>query len=145
MNRRIPRRIAALACLAAAIALTLGACASGTSQGTSQATAARSTPSRAGCFDPALARGFATVDDTTLLVDSGSKHYRVQLDATCHGVDWAAALRFKGDPITGRVCGRFGDSVSWNNHDCQIERVDWITREEHAALLHPPEQIKPAQ
>ena len=51
------------------------------------------------------------------------------------GTDWAPQLSFVGDPITGRVCGRFGERVVYKSQSCMIERVDWITPDEHAKLL----------
>jgi hypothetical protein len=138
MNRNDPHRPAACIPAIGALALALVACAG--NQGTSsnrQAASPRAVTGHAGCFDPRMARGFAPVGDDVLLVDMGSNHYRVELDATCFGADFAPAMQFKGDPISGRVCGHFGDSVSWNHHECQIQRVDWITPEEHEALLHP--------
>jgi hypothetical protein len=137
MNRNDPpRRLAT--CVLAVLTLALGACAGGRATGSHpQEASARAASGHAGCFDPRMARGFAPVGDDVLLVDMGANHYRVQLDATCFGADFAPAMHFKGDPISGRVCGRFGESVSWTHHECQIQRVDWITPEEHEALLHP--------
>ena len=86
------------------------------------------------------ARGFAPVGDDVLIVDTGNNHYRVQLDATCFGADFAPAMQFRGDSITGRICGHFGDKVVWTNHECGIQDVDWISKEEHDALLNPPKK-----
>jgi hypothetical protein len=136
MNRIDPPRLAA--CVLAVLTLALGACTGSRATGSNaQAASPRAATGHAGCFDPRMARGFAPVGDDVLLVDMGANHYRVQLDATCFGADFAPAMHFKGDPISGRVCGRFGESVSWTHHECQIQRVDWITPEEHEALLHP--------
>lgn len=135
MNRNVALRCLA-ACALAVVTFALGACAAGAG-GNRQAASPRIATGHAGCFDPQMARGFAPVGDDVLLVDMGANHYRVQLDATCFGADFAPAMHFKGDPISGRVCGRFGDSVSWTHHECRIQRVDWITPEEHEALLHP--------
>jgi hypothetical protein len=96
------------ACTLAVVTLALGACTgSRATSSNDQANAPRHATGHASCFDPRMARGFAP------------------------------AMHFKGDPISGRVCGRFGESVSWTHHECQIQRVDWITPEEHEALLHP--------
>ncbi|MGH8030095.1 MAG: DUF6491 family protein [Arenimonas sp.] len=136
MNPNHPRPLMA-ASTVMVLALALGACASNSRPDTASASTARPASGHSGCFDPRSVRGFAPVGDDVLIVDTGSNHYRVQLDATCFGADSAPAMQFKGDPFSGRVCGRFGESVSWTHHECQIQRVDWITPEEHAALLNP--------
>jgi hypothetical protein len=139
MNRIDPLRAAA-ACATAGLVLALAACASGNTS--NQAYQASGQPvagakGHAGCFDPRNARGFAPVGDDVLLVDTGTNHYRVQLDATCFGTDFAPGMQFKGDAITGRICGNFGEKVMWSHHECGIQDVEWITPEEHAALLNP--------
>src|SRR5687768_7759768 len=140
MNRINPR--AKTACAAAVLALVLGACASSTRTADSGPAASPRTATRghAGCFDPRSARGFTAVSDDTLVVDTGSNHYRVRLDATCFGADFAPAMQFRGDSITGRICGNFGDKVVWTHHECGIQDVEWITPEEHDALLNPPKK-----
>lgn len=140
MNRNDPTRIAA-ACAAALLALALGACASNSNTADSgQASSPRTTKGHPGCFDPRSARGFTPVGDDVLIVDTGTNHYRVQLDATCFGADFAPAMQFRGDSITGRICGNFGEKVVWTHHECGIQDVEWITPEEHAALLNPPKK-----
>ena len=137
MNDLSPRRLA-IACAGITLALGLGACASSSnSNAGASGTAARSS-GHAGCFDPRSARGFSPVGDDVLLVDTGTNHYRVQLDATCFGADFAPAMQVKGDSLTGRICGHFGEKVVWTHHECGIQDVEWITPEEHAALLNPP-------
>jgi hypothetical protein len=140
MNRNDPHRATA-ACAAATLALALAACASGTTNNQAyQATSAPPTQGHSGCFDPSNARGFTPVGDDVLLVDTGTNHYRVQLDATCFGTDFAPAMQFRGDSITGRICGRFGEAVVWSQHECRIQRVDWITPEEYDGLKNPPKK-----
>jgi hypothetical protein len=131
--------IRAAACTAALLALALAACASGSNTAASDQPAGHRVATRghAGCFDPHAARGFTPIGDDVLLVDTGTNHYRVQLDATCFGADFAPAMQFKGDSITGRICGNFGEKVFWTHHECGIQDVEWITPEEHAALLNP--------
>ena len=145
MNRPNPCSVTARLALAAIAALALGAC---TSQPRTTR-AAQGVHGSPACFDPAFARGYQTIDDDILLIDAGSRHYRVELDATCHHLDWAAALAFRGDPITGRVCGRFGDAVFARDQECRIHRVDSITPELYRELLGedapPAEAAPPAQ
>jgi hypothetical protein len=139
MNRPTPCSVTARLAMAVIAALALGAC---TSQPRTTRAAASAYGSPA-CFDPAFARGFQTIDDDVLLIDAGSRHYRVELDGTCHRLDWSAALAFRGDPVTGRVCGRFGDAVLVRGEECRIHRVDAITPESYRELLgegEPPAQ-----
>src|SRR5687768_13419253 len=146
MNRPNPCSVTARLALAAIAALALGACTSQPGSNTRAAPAAYGTPA---CFDPAFARGFQTIGHDILLIDAGSRHYRVELDGTCHRLDWSAALAFKGDPITGRVCGRFGDAVFARDQECRIHRVDSITKDLYLELLGedapPVEGAPPAQ
>ena len=140
MNRVDPQPFPLRPVLAAIVAMgLLGACSSTSSGARSDtASAPRAAPppsGHTGCFDPALARGYQALDDDVLLVDAGRNFFRVQLEATCFGTDWAPELHFVGDPITGRICGRFGERIIYKSQSCMIERVDWITPDEHARLL----------
>ena len=140
MNRSDPRHPLTWATLAMAVAfLASGACSStpsGTRSDTARTSRAAPPPSgHTGCFDPQLARGYQVIDDDVLLVDAGRNFYRLQLEATCFGTDWAPQLAFVGDPITGRVCGRYGERIVYQSQSCMIERVDWIPPDEHARLL----------
>ena len=139
MNRIDPLRATA-ACAVAGLVLALAACASGSTGGDRQASSPRTSTGHASCFDPRSARGFAPVGDDVLIVDTGTNHYRLQLDATCFGADFAPAMQFRGDSITGRICGHLGDKVVWTHHECGIQDVDWISKEEHDALLNPPKK-----
>ena len=142
MNRPTPCSLPARLALAAIAALALGACSS-QPRNTHATAAVYGSPD---CFDPAFARGYQTIDDDILLIDAGSRHYRVELDGTCHNLDWSAALAFRGDPVTGRVCGRFGDAVFARDQECRIHRVDSITPEQYHELLGedaPPVQGAP--
>ena len=139
MNRLAPHHATAIC---AAALLLLGACATGNSGSAdgSQAASPRTARGHSSCFDPRNARGFTPVGDDVLVVDTGANHYRVQLDGTCFGTDFAPAMQFRGDSITGRICGHFGEKVVWTHHECGITDVEWITPEEHAALLNPPKK-----
>jgi hypothetical protein len=126
------------------LALGLGGC---TTPSTGDA-ATKRTPGYVGCFDPARVRSFATADDGALLIDAGTSHYRLELDPTCHPTDFDVALRFRGNPISGRVCGSMQDAVIGRHGACSIHRVEWITPEQHKALLEPeprPEDATPAK
>jgi hypothetical protein len=96
------------------------------------------------CFDPAFARGYREIEDDVLLVDAGARHYLVEVEPTCWNIDSAVALGFKGDPVTGRVCGRFGDSVSMSNQSCRVMRVESLTREQVEMLTAEPAEATDA-
>jgi hypothetical protein len=128
--------------IAALAALGLGACTSTSTAG--QSAGHRTGYGHVGCFDPGRARSFATVDDDVLLVDVGHDHFRVVLDPTCHSTDFDVALRFRGDPVTGRVCGHANEAVIGRHGPCLIQRVDWITPEEYDALKDPEKSEAPA-
>jgi hypothetical protein len=100
-------------------------------------------PASAACLDPSRARSFAVLDDDTLIVDAGVDHYRLRLEPTCVGIDFEVALRFRGDPVTGRVCGNARDAILTDRGDCRIDRVEWIPREEYDALEHPKRAAPP--
>jgi hypothetical protein len=104
---------------------------------------ARTRPSAAAtCLEPSRARSFSVLDDDVLLVDAGVDHYRLQLEPTCIGIDFEVALRFRGDPVTGRVCGYARDAVLTDRGDCHIYEVEWITREQYQALSAPKSEAK---
>lgn len=105
--------------------------------------ATRSGPSAASaCLEPSRARSFAVLDDDVLLVDAGADHYRLRLEPTCIGIDFEVALRFRGDPITGRICGYPRDAILTDRGDCRIDAVEWISREEYQRLSAPKSEAK---
>jgi hypothetical protein len=98
---------------------------------------ARTAPAMADCVDPARVHSFAVLNDDVLLLEAGADHYRVQLDPTCIGADSEWALRMRGDPVTGRVCGYARDAILTDRGECRIDRVEWISKETYNALQHP--------
>lgn len=94
------------------------------------ATAAAPT-ARAGrtCLDPAFVRSWKSVDDRTLLVDAGSRHYRVTLIDVCSTLDISSELRLRGDAITGRLCGFVGETVQARDEVCRVDRIETIDAE----------------
>jgi hypothetical protein len=88
------------------------------------------------CLDPTFARGFAAMDDRHLLIDAGSRHYLVELEASCWNLDFANVIGFKGDPVSQRVCGGFNESiVIRGERPCRIERMSLVTNDEYKAAL----------
>ncbi len=94
-------------------------------------TGAGPAPSRSGvvphpseCLDPERARGWTHVDDSTLLVDAGSRKYRVVLAESCFSLGTSPELQFVGDSISNRVCGHSGEYVVSGRQRCRIQRVE---------------------
>jgi hypothetical protein len=132
MNRITPCTRAALALLPLAGAL-LCACTTAVAPGRN---VAAGTPAHAECLDPDRARSWAVLDNDDILVDAGVDHYRLELQPTCNA-DFEVALRFRGDPVMGRVCGYARDAILTDRGECRIDRVQWIPRAEYDLLLHP--------
>ena len=132
------RPLALLACAA-----VLAACAPATPR---PEPVERTAPSaRSLCLDPARARSFVVLrDDQTLLVDAGSDHYRLLVEPACRDVDFAFALRFRGDPVGGRVCG-VHDAILTDRGECRIDRVEWISRDDYERLQAEDKLPKPAK
>ena len=121
-----------------ACVLAIAACAPSTPRPDRTAPSAHAT-----CLEPSRARSFSVLDDEVILVDAGSDHYRMEVEPACRGVDFAFALKFRGDPVTGRVCG-FHDAILTDRGECRIDRLDWITREEYDRLSKPKKAATPA-
>ena len=123
MNPIAPLRATAI-CAAALLALAACASNSSTADG-SQAASPRTSRGHSSCFDPRSARGFTPGGDDVLIVDTGTNHYRVQLDATCFGADFAPAMQFRGDSITGFRCALM--STRSITRGCgRVSRMRWI-------------------
>jgi hypothetical protein len=92
---------------------------------------------RAGeCLDPSFARGFTAMDNRHLLIDAGSRHYLVELEASCWNLDFANVIGFRGDPVSQRVCGGFNESIVFRGErPCRIERMSLVTKDEYKAAL----------
>lgn len=80
----------------------------------------------ADCLDPSRARGWLAVDDSTLLVDAGRHKYRITLRHACTGLGLTADVGFRGDPISGRLCGHVGERVLARRDVCAVDRVELI-------------------
>jgi len=88
------------------------------------------------CLDPTFVRGFTSMDNRHLLIDAGSRHYLVELEASCWNLDFANVIGFKGDPVSQRVCGGFNESIVFRGErPCRIERMSLVTKDEYKAAL----------
>lgn len=103
------------------VLIPLAAC---TSTGSAPARGTGVVPHPSECLDPDRARGWTHVDDVTLLVDAGSRKYRVVLAESCFALGTSPDLQFVGDSISNRVCGHAGEYVVSGRQRCRIQRVE---------------------
>jgi hypothetical protein len=80
----------------------------------------------ADCLDPARVRSWHHVDSRQLLVDAGRRKYRITLGESCTELGGAPTISVRGDRISGRVCGNFGDRVITRRRSCRIDRIELI-------------------
>lgn len=88
------------------------------------------------CLDPTRARGWTHLDDSHILIDAGRDKYWVEFYATCPGLGFTTNILFRGDPISGRVCGSFTDSVLTREQPCRIERMKLLSKQEYRRALN---------
>jgi hypothetical protein len=81
------------------------------------------------CLDSSRVRNWIVIDDETLLLDAGSRKYRVNLQQTCVRLSTSPILQFKGDPITGRICSGTLDAVRVDGDQCRISRIEEIDKQ----------------
>ena len=97
------------------------------------------------CLDPAMARSWIDLDSNTLLVDAGRYMYRMEVSAACTAMDWSHTLVFRGDPVTGRVCGTLGDAILTRDYPCTIRSLQRLDKEEYKALVREHEERRKAR
>lgn len=83
----------------------------------------------ADCLDPSMARTWDYVSGDELLVDAGRRKYRVHLSEHCTELGQGSEIRFKGDAVSGRVCGNAGEAVRAGRMSCRIDRLELIDAE----------------
>ena len=100
---------------------------------TSASAASADTPILRGaqCLDPNFARGWVELDDRTILVDAGRNRYRIEVSGACTSLSFSSLLVFRGDPVSGRVCGTLGDAILTRDYPCKIERMQLISKAEY--------------
>lgn len=87
------------------------------------------------CLDPAYTRSWLDLDDDTLIVDTGRYRYRIEVSRSCTALSYTQALTFRGDPITGRVCGGVGDAVITRDYPCNVLSIELLDKQEYKALV----------
>lgn len=97
------------------------------------------------CLDPERARGWTQVDNGDLMVDAGRYKYRVRVASACTALGYSNILGFRGDPISGRVCGNIRDAVLTRDYPCKIESVQRLSKEEYDAVLKADKEARKAR
>jgi len=87
------------------------------------------------CLDPDFARGWVELDDRTILVDAGRHKYRIEVGGACTSLSFSSVLVFRGDPVSGRVCGNLGDAILTRDYPCKIERMQLISKAEYKQAI----------
>ena len=55
-------------------------------------------------------------------------------------MDWSHTLVFRGDPVTGRVCGTLGDAIVTRDYPCTIRSLELLDKEQYKALVKEYEE-----
>lgn len=97
------------------------------------------------CLDPQMARGWTQLDDGDLLVDAGRHKYRLTLAAACTAADYSNTIQFRGDPVSGRVCGGIQDMVVTRDYPCRIERMQLLDKAQYAQALQDDKEARKAR
>lgn len=84
------------------------------------------------CFEPRDVRTWHNVRGEVIYVDAGRRKYRVDLLEHCLELGNSARMGFRGDVISGRVCGNYGDLVVLPHATCRISRVSLVDEETYA-------------
>jgi hypothetical protein len=88
------------------------------------------------CLDPDFARGFTNLGDHTVLVDTGRHVYRLEVSRSCWDIRFTPFVRFRGDPVSNRVCGTAFDAViTRDGFPCRIQRLELLTRDQYKQAL----------
>ena len=82
------------------------------------------------CIDSSRVRNWIVIDDETVLLDVGKKKYRVNFLQACFNLSSSPTLQFKGDAISGRVCGGSLDAIRVQGEQCRISKIEEIDKQE---------------
>ena len=88
--------------------------------------AARTSPRT--CVDTSRIRNWIVGNDETLLLDAGTRKYRVTLLQSCFNLGTSPRLDFKADPITGRICSSSLDAIRVQGQQCRIAKIQEIDK-----------------
>ena len=81
------------------------------------------------CVDTSRVRNWIVVNDETLLLVVGRYKYRVNLQQSCFNLSISPTLQFKGDPISGRICGSSLDAIRVQGEQCRISKIQEIDKQ----------------
>ena len=78
-------------------------------------------------------------------MDAGRYKYRMKVAPACTALSYSNFVGFRGDPITGRVCGGFRDAVLTRDYPCKIEGMQRLSKEEYEAMLKADKEARKAR
>lgn len=105
-------------------ALLLLACQAAVAAAPAAAEGTQAPLAAADCLSPSSVRSWHYVDSRELLVDAGRRKYRITLAESCTDLGSAPSIVFRGDSVSGRVCGHFGERVVTRHGSCRIQRLE---------------------
>lgn len=117
------RTLIALACLAL---LAPVAHSDDDQTGEPRGKAPRNALTGADCLNPSAARSWHYLGGNELLVDAGRRKYRITLWEVCSELGHGDTLGFRGDAVSGRVCGNAGERIVLKRSSCRIGRIELI-------------------
>lgn len=97
------------------------------------------------CLAPDRARSWHLIDGSRLLVDTGRRHYLLELSWSCNELATHRAITFTSRNPGNRICGDIGDAVQPREGGngvlarCDISRVTPLSDDEAAAELRAAE------
>jgi hypothetical protein len=87
------------------------------------------------CLDPNLVRGFHSLDRNQVIVDAGRHFYRIEVAPSCWNLRFASVIAFRGDIVSGRVCGTPHDEILVRGEPpCRIQAMSLMTKDEYKQL-----------
>lgn len=96
------------------------------------------------CLDPTQARGWTEIDDRLLLVDAGRRKYRIEVIPSCTALGYTGTIGFRGDPVSGQVCGGLNDAVLTRDYPCHIQRIELLSKEQYQQALKEHSEARKA-
>lgn len=86
------------------------------------------------CLDAKMARSWVDLNERSLLVDTGRFKYLVELTARCQALQRTPVLAFRGDPVSGRICGGLGDALLTREYPCHVQGLRLLDDAQYDAL-----------
>ena len=87
------------------------------------------------CLDPSLVRGFHTLEHNQVIVDGGRRFYRIEVAPSCWNLRFASVIAFRGDLVSGRVCGTIHDQILVRGEPpCPIQGMSLMTKDQYKQM-----------